>query len=67
MSCEECKRIEKEGQVIWYRWGKARIGIIACLGHGQEILEVLNDHQEKVQKAEKFRKLIKDPKKDEPG
>jgi hypothetical protein len=59
--------MEEEGHIIYYRWGKARVGIIACSGHGGEILEVLNDHQEKVQKAERFRKLVKDPKPNEPG
>ena len=74
MSCEECKKAEELASTqfdmstkIYYRWGKARVVIIACPGHGGEILEVLNDYQEKVRKAERFRALVKDPKKDEPG
>jgi len=37
--------VEEEGGVIYYRWGKARVGIIACPEHGAEILAALNQAQ----------------------
>ncbi len=72
MSCQDCKDAEELASnqfhmstKIYYRWGAARVVIIACPVHGAEILEVLNGHQQQQQKAERFRKLIKDTKQNE--
>ena len=45
MSCEECKRIDEEKMIIYYCWGKARIGIVACEEHARGILIALDKAQ----------------------
>lgn len=65
MSCEDCKKIDEERKIIYYRWGKARIGIVACEEHAREILIALDEAQIETNKAKAFRELIKDPKKNE--
>lgn len=41
MGCEQCEAVEGSGQVYWFRWGAANIGIIACGKHFMEVREAL--------------------------
>ena len=57
MSCEDCKDAEELvsnhyslGHKLFYRWGNARIVIIACTKHGKEIVETLNKAQKEKEK-----------------
>lgn len=37
MGCPDCEKIREAGDVYWYRWGVATVGIIACEKHFMEI------------------------------
>ncbi len=52
MSCDECDKMGDEGEVYYYRWKHANIGIIACIEHFMEIREVLNKAQADPQEKE---------------
>jgi len=45
MACEECRKIQEQDVIYWYRWKIADIGISACSKHTQEIFDVLNKYQ----------------------
>jgi hypothetical protein len=41
MSCDDCEEFQKTGDVYYFRWGVANIGIICCDKHFREIRDVL--------------------------
>lgn len=45
MSCKKCVDADNDNQITYYRWGAARVGIIACEEHGLEIIEALDEAQ----------------------
>jgi hypothetical protein len=44
--CRLCEVASERGWIIYYRWGIANIGIVACDEHGKEVIEALNKTQE---------------------
>ena len=46
MSCPDCEKFAKEGNVYWYRWGIANIGFICCEKHFLEIREKLEEKKQ---------------------
>ena len=45
MSCKECDEFQETGNVFFYRWDNANIGILACKKHASEIINKLNEIQ----------------------
>lgn len=43
MSCEPCEKAQGEGQVAFFRWGKANILLSGCREHLREVLAALRD------------------------
>lgn len=45
MSCKACEEFQVTGEVYWYRWGNANIGIFACKAHAMQVIEALREIQ----------------------
>ena len=46
MACANCDKAAEAGEVYWYRWGAANIGIIGCRKDVREVMDALRKAQE---------------------
>ncbi len=51
MSCNDCREAQNEGMIAPYRWGIANIDVSGCNKHVKELFNVLNAHQQGIEKA----------------
>jgi len=54
MSCNDCEKFEEEGNIAYYRWGTANVGMIGCKKHLREIFNALDETQNEESKNSKI-------------
>jgi len=45
MTCKDCDKHYRKGNIWFFRWKISNIGIIACEKHAKEIMDVLREAQ----------------------
>ncbi len=43
MACADCDKAAEAGEVYWFRWGAANIGIIGCRKDVTEVMDALRE------------------------